>query len=148
MRHAINDFSNGLIPQLFNILLEEDNRAGNAPFARGYHAAGMPAMNVKETPQGYTVELAALGASKEDFSIEINDEGNLHVKLTHQEETVDEKTAYLRREFSTAHFEQTLVLPKDVDKEKITAKESHGILTIDLPKLEPQMKIGRKVNIE
>lgn len=148
MRHAINELQNGLIPQLFNILLEEDNRTSNAPFFRGYHATGMPAMNVKETTQGYTVELAAIGAGKEDFSIEINDEGNLHVKLEHQEEATDEKTAYLRREFSCARFEQTLVLPKDVDKEKISAKESHGILTISLPKMEPQMKVGRKVNID
>lgn len=149
MRHAINDIQNGLIPQLFNILLEEDNRTAHAPFFRGYHASGMPAMNVKETPQGYTVELAAIGAAKEDFSIEINDEGNLHIKLSHaDEETADEKSTYLRREFVCATFEQTIVLPKDVDKEKISAKEHHGVLTITLPKVEPQMKVGRKVAID
>ena len=38
---------------------------------------------------------------------------------------------YLRREFSYSKFEQTLLLPDDVDKEKIAANVSDGVLTID-----------------
>jgi len=52
----------------------------------------------------------------------------------------DEKTAkttrYLRREFSYSKYLQTLILPDDVDKKKISAKVENGILTITLPKLE------------
>ena len=57
----------------------------------------------------------------------------------------DEKHHYLRREFSYTSFRQIFNLPESVDKDKITAKMSHGVLKIRLPKREggeklPEMK--------
>ena len=46
------------------------------------------------------------------------------------------KSHYLRREFSYSKFEQTLLLPDDVDKDGIEAKVNDGVLTVSLPKLE------------
>lgn len=110
-----------------------------------------PAINVKESEKDYTVELAAPGLKKEDFDVQINDEGDLHVKIEHKDEKKEEykQNHYLRREFSYANYEQTLILPDDVDKEKISAKCEHGVLTVNLPKLAPkeQPKLGRKVEI-
>lgn len=110
-----------------------------------------PAVNVKESDKAYTVELAAPGLKKEDFDVQINDEGDLHVKIEHKEENKEENKQdhYLRREFSYSNYEQTLILPDDVDKEKISAKCEHGVLTVNLPKVEPaeQPKLGRKVEI-
>jgi len=110
-----------------------------------------PAINVKESKTDYTVELAAPGVKKEDFDIQINDEGDLHIKLESSSDKKNEEKEchYLRREFSYAKYEQTLILPEDVDKEKISAKVSDGVLTIDLPKLQPKEtpKVGRKVDI-
>jgi HSP20 family protein len=62
----------------------------------------------------------------------------------------DQKAHYLRREFSYSKFEQTLILPEDVEKENISAKVEHGVLNISLPKIkkEEQPKIGRKVEIQ
>ena len=48
----------------------------------------------------------------------------------------DKKAHYLRREFSYSKYEQTLLLPDDVDKEKIEAKVNDGVLTVNLPKVE------------
>ncbi len=47
-------------------------------------------------------------------------------------------------------FSQTLILPDDVDKEKIEAKMSDGVLTIILPKVreENDPKISHSINIE
>lgn len=41
---------------------------------------------------------------------------------------------YLRREFSYSKFQQSIILPDNVEKNKITAKVEHGILSIDIPK--------------
>jgi len=80
-----------------------------------------PAVNVKESDTAYTVELAAPGLKKEDFDVQINDEGDLHVKIEHKEEKKEDNKQehYLRREFSYSNYEQTLILPDDVDKEKM-----------------------------
>ena len=48
----------------------------------------------------------------------------------------DKKSHYLRREFSYSKFEQTLILPDDVEKDNIAANVNDGVLTIDLPKVE------------
>lgn len=109
-----------------------------------------PAINVKETDKGYTVELAAPGLKKEDFNVHINDEGNLIVKMEQKQENKEEdkNARYLRREFSYSKFEQALILPDDVDKNKIAAKVEHGVLTVELPKQEEtKTKVARQIAI-
>jgi HSP20 family protein len=112
--------------------------------------ATAPAINVKESDKGYTVELAAPGMTKEDFHVHINDEGNLIIKMeSKQEKKEEDKSArYLRREFSYSKFEQTLILPDDVEKDKIAAKVEHGVLTVELPKIaQQQVKVSRQIEI-
>ncbi len=131
------------LPELFNDLM-------NAGLGVTKTNNTAPAINVKETDEAYVVEVAAPGLRKEDFFVNINDEGNLVVKMerNEQEKQEDEKAHYLRREFSYTKYEQTLILPDDVDKEKIAAKVNDGILTVSLPKLEAsRVKVARSIEI-
>ena len=112
--------------------------------------ATAPAINVKENDKAYIVELAAPGMKKEDFNVHINDEGNLIIKMESKQEQKEEdkSTRYLRREFSYSKFEQTLLLPDDVEKEQIKAKVEHGVLTVELPKHEEKkVKVSRQIEI-
>ncbi|MBQ7510413.1 MAG: Hsp20/alpha crystallin family protein [Prevotella sp.] len=112
--------------------------------------ATAPAINVKENDKAYVVELAAPGMKKEDFNVHINDEGNLIIKMESKQEQKEEdkSTRYLRREFSYSKFEQTLLLPDDVNKEGIKAKVEHGVLTVELPKVvEEKVKVSRQIDI-
>jgi len=109
-----------------------------------------PAINVKENDKAYTVELAAPGMKKEDFNVHINDDGNLIIKMEQKQEQKEEDKSvrYLRREFSYSKFEQTLILPDDVEKSKISAKVEHGVLTVELPKVEEtKVKVARQITI-
>jgi HSP20 family protein len=83
------------------------------------------------------VEVAAPGMTKKDFCVRIDEENNLVISLEKQEEKKDEnkEARYLRREFAYSKFEQTIILPDDVDKEKIAASMDNGVLNIHLPKL-------------
>ena len=112
--------------------------------------ATAPAINVKESEKDYEVELAAPGMKKEDFEINLNDDGDLMIKMETKQNKKDEdkKSHYLRREFSYSKFEQTLILPDDVEKDKIEAKVNDGVLTIILPKVEKaQSKVARQIAI-
>ena len=112
--------------------------------------ATAPAINVKESDKGYTVELAAPGMRKEDFNVHINDDGDLTVKMESKQDNreEDKNSRYLRREFSYAKFEQTLILPEDVDKERISAKVENGVLTVELPKVEvTKAKVARQITV-
>jgi HSP20 family protein len=130
------------LPSVFNDLFDTDFM----PKAN----ATAPAINVKETDKAYTVELAAPGMTKQDFNVHINDEGNLIIKMEKKNEVKEEdKSArYLRREFSYSKFEQTLILPDDVEKDKIVARVEHGVLTVELPKqVQQQVKVSRQIEI-
>ena len=99
--------------------------------------ATAPAINVLENEKEYKVELAAPGMTKEDYVVHIDEENNLVISMEKKnEKKEDEKNGrYLRREFSYSKFQQTMILPEDVDKEKISATVNNGVLDIELPKL-------------
>ena len=118
------------------------------------HVATAPAVNVKESDTAFTMEVAAPGLKKEFCSVNINNEGNLVVKIenkaVHEDKKEEgEKFHYVRREFSYTDYEQTYILPDEVDKEAISAKVEDGVLTIELPKLapEPAKKLDRAIEI-
>lgn len=120
------------------------------------HVTTAPAVNVKESDNAFTMEIAAPGLKKEFCSVNINNEGNLVVKIENKSEQEDKANAdgekthhYLRREFSYSSYEQAYTLPENVDKERISAKVEDGILTIELPKLTPEQekKVDRVIEI-
>ena len=134
---------NTWMPEVFNDFFDTD-------FMPRTNATA-PAINVKETEHNYIVELAAAGMKKDDFNINIDADGNLHIKMEKKNEKKEQekKEHYLRREFSYTKFEQTLLLPDDVDKEKIAANVSDGVLTIDLPKVEQNVqKAARQIEVK
>ena len=104
--------------------------------------ATAPAINVFETEKEYKVELAAPGMTKEDFNVHIDEENNLVISMEKKTENKEEKKEgrYLRRALAYAGVQQTMILPDDVDKEKISAQVENGELNIDLPKFSEQEK--------
>ena len=104
--------------------------------------ATAPAINVIESEKEYKVEVAAPGMTKEDFNIRIDEDNNLVISMEKKTENKEEKKdgRYLRREFSYSKFQQTMILPDNVDKEKISAQVENGVLNIDLPKFSEQEK--------
>ena len=102
---------NNWMPEVFNDFFDTDFMTRTKATA--------PAINVKETEKDYTVEVAAPGMTKDDFNVNIDKDGNLHIHMeAHTEKKEeDKKSHYLRREFAYSKFEQTLLLPDDVEKE-------------------------------
>jgi HSP20 family protein len=110
--------------------------------------ATAPAINVLESNEAYTVELAAPGMKKEDFNISLNQDGDLNIKMEARHNDDEPKGHYLRREFNYSKYEQTLILPEDVDRQKIGAHVADGVLTILLPKVnQGETKVARNIEI-
>ena len=122
--------SESWLPDIFNDFFD------NSWMERPTYTA--PAINVMENEHEYDVELAAPGLTKEDFNVHVDNEGNLQIQMEKKNETKEGKKhgRYLRREFSYEKFQQTLLLPDDVDAEKIVAKVENGVLNVHLPKKE------------
>ncbi len=131
------------IPSIFNDFFDNDWMMKTNATA--------PAINVIESEKDYKVEVAAPGMTKNDFDIHLSEENELVITMEKKTETKEgkENKKYLRREFSYSKFQQSLVLPDDVEKDKINATVTDGVLTIDLPKRTPEekAKINRVIEI-
>jgi HSP20 family protein len=102
----------------------------------------VPAVNIKELDSQFEIELAVPGMNKDDFEIEVED-GVLSISSTQEEEQVNEKGKFTRREFSYSSFRRSFTLPDSVDSTKIDATYKEGVLLVLLPKQEeaqPQPK--------
>lgn len=158
--------SQGWVPSIFNDFFNNDWLVRSSSTA--------PAINVFECEKKYTVEVAAPGMTKEDFAIHLSSDNNLSITMekncsckdnkcecnddkreekqekSHTQNSEERKGRYLRREFSYTKFQQTLILPDDVDTAKIEAKVSNGVLVIEIPKKTPvePMHINREISIE
>ena len=128
------------LPEVFNDFFYNNNMPKTNATA--------PAINVLENENEYIVELAAPGLRKEDFDISINNDGDLVIKMEKKNEVKDEKAHYLRREFAYSKYEQTLILPDDVNKDEVGARMSDGVLNITLPKLNKTVqKVARQIEV-
>lgn len=90
--------------------------------------------------------------TKDDFNIHLGDDNELVITMEKKNESKEEdkeNKKYLRREFSYSKFQQAFVLPDDVEKDKISANVTDGVLTIELPKSTPEekAKVNRVIEI-
>ena len=94
-----------------------------------------PAVNIKETPENYEVELAAPGLDKTDFTIAVKN-GILTISADQKEENTEELETFTRREFNYRSFKRAFALPADVNEDDVQAGYAEGILKIRLGKNE------------
>jgi len=143
-RHLNRNNQNNWLPSVFDDFFDDDwMKQANAT---------APAINVKESKSDYTIEVAAPGMTKEDFNVSIDEDNDLVISMEKKNEKKEgnEDTLYLRREFSYTKFQQAMLLPDDVDKEKIDAKVENGVLYLTLPKLavEAQKSPKRLISVK
>ncbi|MCR9286424.1 MAG: Hsp20/alpha crystallin family protein [Bacteroidetes bacterium] len=113
----------------------------NFPTKVNHRKSSIPAVNIKESDEGFNLELAAPGLGKEDFKLELeNDILTISAEKKVEKETAEEnenKTEkYTRREFSFQSFKRTFTLPETVDISNINANYENGVLLVNLPKKE------------
>jgi len=107
----------------------------------------LPAVNIRENADDYTLELAIPGMKKSDFNIDVD---NKILSISSEIETKEESEEenYTRREFGYSSFKRTFAMPDTVNSEKVSANYEDGILRINLPKRdEAKEKPSRRIEI-
>jgi len=133
------------LPFLFNDFFATDWLGGTANTSKiGFNT---PAVNVKESDDNFTLEIAAPGLVKEDFNIELNNDvlAISSKSMVDKESKINEK--YTRKEFNYSAFKRIFNLPDTVEGSKIEASYENGVLLITLPKKE-EAKVQPKRLIE
>ncbi|MBO0930450.1 Hsp20/alpha crystallin family protein [Fibrella aquatilis] len=105
-----------------------------------------PAVNVKETDTNYVLEVAAPGAQKEQFALNVT-QNVLTLTLKNEQANETTNEGYVRKEFGFEAFERSFRLPKNVDANAITATYEAGILTVSLPKVEEKQPEVKQIEI-
>lgn len=153
MRRTIFD----VMDQLF-----DDNFMTAMPTAKRTSA---PMLNVLESADAYTLQVAAAGFSREEVEVKLDEEEALVISIQKKAEDTTSKESsestevakaeekpvrYLRREFTHQSFAQRLLLPEDADKESISAKMENGMLEVVIPKVKEEVKtpIERMISID
>ena len=116
----------GWIPSLFNDFFDD-----NWMPTIKYHGT-TPAINVSEDKTAYKVEVAAPGMTKDDFKIQLTTDGDIVISMEKKAENKEGGDS----------------LPDNVEKAKITAGMTDGVLTIDIPKKTEEEKAKETLNIE
>lgn len=114
-------------------------------FTEGFpmRALSMPKVNITEEDGHYNLSVAAPGLQKSDFKIDLN--GNVITVSANREENKEEKKEnFTRREYNYTSFSRSFTLPEEVEKDKIDATYTDGVLKVVLPKTEKAIKAAPK----
>lgn len=99
-------------------------------------------VNIRETENGYVLELVAPSFQKEDFKINL-DNNTLTISVEKKEETENQNEKFIRKEYKQQSFSRSFTIDENIDAENISAKYVNGVLTLNLAKkqeVKPQVK--------
>ena len=128
-----------------------DDFFGSDSYPAHYNSFGfktLPAVNISEGENEYTIEVAAPGLEKKDFKIDM-EKDRLTISSTNEDKQEENNDRCTRHEFHYNKFSRSFTLPETVDSEKIIAKHRDGILYVDIPKKEEaKVKPAREIAIK
>lgn len=97
-------------------------------------------VDVLETDKEVVLKTAIAGVRPEDVEVFVNGD-MLTVRGTRKEQHSEEGASYLVRECRWGSFSRSVILPTDVDADRIEADMKHGMLTVRMPKLHRSKRI-------
>lgn len=97
-------------------------------------AGVFPLVNLTETKENYILRAELPGVNAEDLDIQATGR-NINISGQRTIEP-DPNARYHRRERESGWFSRALTLPGDIDREKIEAQLTNGVLTLTIAKSE------------
>ena len=107
----------------------------------------LPKITFHEEDKSYFLAVELPGVRKEDIHLSFKGD-DLVICGERKSETKSNVGATTYTEFSYGNFSRVLTVPKDVDKEKISAELNNGILEVVIAKSEKTGIENRKITIK
>lgn len=108
-------------------------RNGNSNGSGNGSVKFLPILDLAETAEGFEVSVDLPGIKPEDVKLELHD-GHLIISGKREEATERKDKNFHYTERASGAFLRSVVLPSDVDTDKIDANYEHGVLVVKLPK--------------
>lgn len=102
-----------------------------------------PRMNIQDSPDSYHIEAELPGVKKDEVEIKLKDD---YLVISGEKKSTREelKKEYRRIERESGSFYRAISVPRNIDKDKITAELKDGILKVDMAKLKGMAPTSEK----
>ena len=107
----------------------------------------VPAVDVTEDDKAYKIAAEMPGVEEKDIDVSVNEDTLVLKGEKRQEKEEKGKNTYVS-ERSFGSFQRAFTLPDGVDRGKIAADFSKGVLTVTLPKTPESQKQQKKIEIK
>lgn len=88
------------------------------------------------------------GFDREDIELKLTD-STVHITARREsEETETDEEFYVKSERARQSMSRSVRLPDRVDHDQVSATYNNGVLTVEMPKTEPDDPEGRSIDIE
>lgn len=122
--------------------LFEPSRRGESNFA-----IAAPMVDLSEDEKAYRVTAELPGIQEKDLAVTVAGD-TLVIRGEKRQEHEQKDKNYHYSERSYGSFRRAFVLPDGVDREKISADLSKGVLTVTLPKTAEAAKPAKKIEVK
>ena len=102
--------------------------------------------NIKETENGYELEVEMPGYSKDQIKVALEN-GYLTVSAKKEQKEEGDKKHYVKKEISES-CSRSYYVGDDIKQEDVKAKYDNGILCLNVPKSQPKQISSHYIDIE
>jgi len=125
-------------------LLEEAGDEEKKEWLEDGYEEGQLSIDIYQTPENIVVKSTIAGVKPGDIDISINND-MLTIRGKRETEETIKEADYLFRECYWGSFSRSVILPVEIESERIEAELENGVLTVTLPKAKPAKQISIKV---
>ncbi len=122
-------------PEVYNSMLDRFFRNGFNDLWGSQLVETVPAVNILEKKDGYSVEMAAPGLKKSDFKIDVDD-NLITIGCEKEMEKKTEEKEFTKQEYNYSSFSRSFTVPERADVSKVNARYEDGVLKLFVPKKE------------
>ncbi|MDL5361053.1 Hsp20/alpha crystallin family protein [Halalkalicoccus sp. NIPERK01] len=123
-----------------------ENQPGFDQDVFGMGGANRMSIDLADRDEEFVVTADAPGFDKNEIDVRVTDR-TLTIEAERDEESEERDETYLRSERRSESLRRTVQLPEPVDEESVSATYKNGVLTITLPKRDPEVG-GKSIDIE
>lgn len=147
VRQPNREASWGIFNDNLDNVFEGFFRPFNAQTREGNSGSLVPAIDLHENDNSYSVKAEIPGVKKEDIDVTVQD-GVLTINAESRYEHEDKEDGrVIRQERRYGKYVRSIRLGKDIDEEKVKANYKDGVLELELPKVEEVKPKKISVNV-
>ena len=117
------------------------------PMSRSSFSFSMPAIDMSEDDKAYKIAAELPGMEAKDIDVSVTGD-MLVLKGEKRQEKEEKDKNYHFSDRAYGSFQRAFELPASVDRNKVAADFSKGVLTITLPKTTEAQKPAKKIEVK